>query len=72
MFLQTFNSMGCMNMKYIPEEFAFEFQMKMNNNVLYKNRVSGKNPPPICVNPPRFPIIEVCAKFHNVYFAGRK
>jgi Domain of unknown function (DUF4773) len=58
-------------MKYVPEDFAFEFQMKMNNNVLYKNRISGKNPPPVCVTPPRLPIIEVCAKFHDVYFAGR-
>lgn len=39
--LQTFNSKGCMNITYIPEEFAFDLKMSMNDRVLYKNRVSG-------------------------------
>lgn len=71
MLLQALRSKGCMNLKYIADDFAFIFEMKMNNQVLYKNRVSGKNPAPICVNPPRFPFIEVCATIYDVYFFGR-
>lgn len=71
MLLQALRSKGCMNLKYDPDDFAFVFEMKMNNQVLYKNRVSGRNPAPICVNPPRFPFVQVCATFYDVYFFGR-
>uniref|UniRef100_A0A1B0D145 Uncharacterized protein n=1 Tax=Phlebotomus papatasi TaxID=29031 RepID=A0A1B0D145_PHLPP len=69
--MDAFKTKGCMNLRYIPEDFAFQFEMKMNERVLYKNRISGKNPPPICINPPRIGFIEVCANFYDVYFVGR-
>ncbi|XP_021700084.1 uncharacterized protein LOC110676455 [Aedes aegypti] len=67
----VFSLRGCMNLTYIPEEFAFDFRMLVNNRVLYRNRVSGKNPRPVCVNPPRFDYVEVCARFYDLYFVGR-
>lgn len=67
-----FNNKGCMKIKYIPEDFAFELRMTFNENVLYKNTMSGKNPRPICISPPRFnQWIEMCARFHDIYFVGR-
>uniref|UniRef100_A0A182JXX7 DUF4773 domain-containing protein n=1 Tax=Anopheles christyi TaxID=43041 RepID=A0A182JXX7_9DIPT len=69
--LGVFSMNGCANLTYIPEDFAFEFRMIFNNRVLSKRRISGKNPKPICVNPPRFDFIEVCANFYDVYFVGR-
>lgn len=67
-----FNNKGCMNIRYMPEDFAFELKMTFNDNVLYKNTMSGKNPRPICISPPRFgQWIEMCAKFHDIYFIGR-
>ena len=67
-----FNNKGCMKIKYIPEDFAFELRMTFNDNVLYKNTMSGKNPRPICISPPRFgDWLEMCAKFHDIYFIGR-
>lgn len=67
-----FNNKGCMNIRYLPEDFAFELKMTLNENVLYKNTMSGKNPRPICISPPRFgQWIEMCAKFHDIYFIGR-
>lgn len=67
-----FNNKGCMKIKYIPEDFAFELRMTFNDNVLYKNTMSGKNPRPICISPPRFEQwLEMCAKFHDIYFIGR-
>uniref|UniRef100_A0A2C9GR39 Uncharacterized protein n=1 Tax=Anopheles arabiensis TaxID=7173 RepID=A0A2C9GR39_ANOAR len=67
----VFSMNGCANLTYIPEDFAFEFRMIFNNRVLSKRRISGKNPKPICVHPPRFDFIEVCANFYDVYFVGR-
>lgn len=69
--LNIFRSKACMNITYIPEEFAFEVKMLMNDRVLYKNMLSGRNPRPICVRPPRLDFIEMCAKFSDVYFIGR-
>lgn len=67
-----FDNKGCMKLKYIPEDFAFEIRMTFNDNVLYKNTMSGKNPRPICISPPRFDRwLEMCAKFHDIYFVGR-
>lgn len=67
-----FSNKGCMKIKYMPEDFAFELRMLFNDNILYKNTISGKNPRPICISPPRFgQWIEMCAKFHDIYFVGR-
>ncbi|KAG5677269.1 hypothetical protein PVAND_007040 [Polypedilum vanderplanki] len=67
-----FNNKGCMKIKYIPENFAFEFRMMFNGLTLYRNTISGKNPPPICIVPPRFDrFVEMCARFHDIYFVGR-
>jgi hypothetical protein len=67
-----FNNKGCMKIKYMPEDFAFELRMTFNENVLYKNTMSGKNPRPICISPPRFgQFLEMCARFHDIYFVGR-
>lgn len=67
-----FNNRGCMKIKYMPEDFAFELRMTFNDNTLYKNTMSGKNPRPICISPPRFDRwVEMCAKFHDIYFVGR-
>lgn len=67
-----FNNKGCMKIRYMPEDFAFELKMTFNEQVLYKNTMSGKNPRPICISPPRFgQWIEMCARFHDIYFIGR-
>lgn len=71
MLLSAFRSKGCMNITYIPEDFAFEVKMMMNDAVLYRRRMSGRNPRPICVNPPRLNFIELCANFYDIYFNGR-
>ncbi|XP_055548566.1 uncharacterized protein LOC129732085 [Wyeomyia smithii] len=66
-----FSMRGCMNLTYIPEDFAFDFRMLINNRVLYKNKITGRNPPPVCVNPPRLDFVEVCARFYDLFFVGR-
>lgn len=71
MLFSALRQLGCMNITYSPEDFSFEFKFLMNNAVLYKNRVTGRNPPPICVRMPRFSFIKVCASFYDLYFVGR-
>lgn len=60
-----------MNLTYDPDDFAFTVVLSINNRVLYKKTMSGKNPKPVCVSVPRVPSIKLCAVFSNVYFAGR-
>lgn len=39
--LSVVNSKACMNLKYIPEDFAFEAKMMINKYEVYKTRLSG-------------------------------
>lgn len=71
MLFSALRQLGCMNITYHPDDFSFEFKMIMNNAVLYKNRVTGRNPPPVCVRMPRFNFIKVCASFYDLHFVGR-
>lgn len=71
MLFSALRQLGCMNITYHPEDFSFEFKMLMNNAVLYKNRMSGRNPPPVCARIPRLSFIRMCASFYDLKFAGR-
>ncbi|XP_047507784.1 uncharacterized protein LOC125051496 [Pieris napi] len=69
--LDLFNQKACMKVTYHPGDFAFDVAMSLNDRTLYENSMSGKNPRPICINPPRMPNLKVCARFYNVFFPGR-
>lgn len=71
MLFSALRQLGCLNITYDPESFSFEFEMLMNNAVLYKNRVSGRNPPPVCARLPGLSFIKMCASFYDLYFVGR-
>lgn len=68
--LASFNQKACLNITYEPNEFAFNAALSLNGQVFYTRRVSGKNPPPICIRVPRLRAIRVCVKLSNVYFTG--
>jgi Domain of unknown function (DUF4773) len=64
----------CSNFTYDPEEFSMSMNVLMNDNSVYQNSISGKNPPPICmpVPVPVIPIsMEMCMKVFNVFTPGR-
>lgn len=70
--LSAFQSKGCMNITYVPEEKMFEVKMMINDAVWYKTRMSGRRPRPICFTPQRIGgLVEICAKFRDIYFVGR-
>ncbi|XP_037826704.1 uncharacterized protein LOC119614660 isoform X2 [Lucilia sericata] len=62
---------SCTEVVYRPEEFSFELRMRVNNNVWFKRKVSGQNPPPFCFRPPRFGFAQACIQFHDIWFIGR-
>ncbi|KAL1492608.1 hypothetical protein ABEB36_010845 [Hypothenemus hampei] len=69
--LDRFNQKACLNMTYEPEEFAVHAVMTLNDVPFYKNTLSGKNPPPMCVRLPRFRFLRLCVEFSNVYFLDK-
>lgn len=69
--LDRFNQKGCINITYDPDDFSVTAAMSMNGKVLYRNSVSGKNPPPLCARIPRFQNVKFCVEFSNIYFANR-
>ncbi|CAB3367147.1 Hypothetical predicted protein [Cloeon dipterum] len=69
----SFASLGqefCANMQYDQSEFEMAVSITMNNKMLYKRVVSGKNPRPVCIPVPRLRFVTLCTKFSNVYLAG--
>jgi hypothetical protein len=54
-----------MNFTYDPMEFAILMDMNLNENSIYSNSVSGKNPPPLCIPipTPYIPLgLDMCMK----------
>nr|XP_018909726.1 PREDICTED: uncharacterized protein LOC109038913 [Bemisia tabaci] len=73
--LQNFNinfqQRGCVNVTYFNEDFEFHVRMIWNDRVFYQRRMSGKNPPPLCIPLPRVVNLKFCVKFSNIYMIGR-
>jgi hypothetical protein len=63
-----------MNMSYDPMEFAILMDMNMNEQSIYSNQVSGKNPPPLCLPVPLgaipLPPVDMCIKMFNIFTPG--
>ncbi|XP_059048142.1 uncharacterized protein LOC131843493 [Achroia grisella] len=70
-FMDLFNQKACLKVIYTPGDFAFDVVMSLNDRILYENSMSGKNPKPICISPPRLSNLKVCAKMYDVFFPGR-
>ncbi|KAL3289540.1 hypothetical protein HHI36_022957 [Cryptolaemus montrouzieri] len=69
----NFNREGCINFSYRPEEFVIDMNMILNNESVYQNSISGRNPPPICLPISLFtsfvfPVpVDICAKVFDIY-----
>lgn len=62
----------CTNFTYDPNEFAILMDVMMNEDSLYHNMVSAKNPEPICVPVPYVPAgVDMCIKLFNIFTPGR-
>ncbi|XP_017051546.1 uncharacterized protein LOC108095119 isoform X1 [Drosophila ficusphila] len=70
-FLSVIGMNSCTEVAYRPDEFSFELRMRVNNNIWFRQKVSGQNPPPFCFRPPRFNFAKACIQFHDIWFVGR-
>lgn len=64
----------CTNFEYDPNKFQMSMNVMMNDNQLYENMFSARNPPPICVPipVPYIPVMaDMCLKFFNIFMPGR-
>lgn len=60
----------CTNLTYDPNEFQVQLDVMQNDEVLYQNMFSAKNPPPMCVPIPYTPA-QMCVKLFNIFTPGR-
>lgn len=60
----------CTNFTYDPNEFQVQLDVMMNENNLYQNMFSAKNPPPMCIPVPYTPA-QMCIKLFNIFMPGR-
>jgi len=63
-----------MNFTYDPMEFAMDMDMLMDNEPIFSQSVSAKNPPPFCVPAPLPPLVvpsvDFCLRFFNIHTPG--
>ncbi|XP_044008465.1 uncharacterized protein LOC122852631 [Aphidius gifuensis] len=60
------NSTMCTNMTVVPEEFALDFHLLMDERVMIRNRLTARNPPPFCLPLYFFPIITFCVRLYDI------
>lgn len=60
----------CTNLTYDPNEFQVQLDVMQNDDVIYENMFSAKNPPPMCLPIPYTPA-QMCIKLFNIFTPGR-
>lgn len=60
----------CTNFTYDPNEFQVQLDVMNNEQVVYQNMFSAKNPPPMCMPVPYTPA-QMCIKLFNIFTPGR-
>lgn len=66
----NFDRTTCVNLNFEPEESLINMEVTMNNNTLFKNTYSARNPPPFCVPivVPYLPpgLVDMCVRLFDV------
>uniref|UniRef100_A0A0B6YRA3 DUF4773 domain-containing protein n=1 Tax=Arion vulgaris TaxID=1028688 RepID=A0A0B6YRA3_9EUPU len=57
---------ACVNFCYIPAELALDFTFTLNDIVIIEEKISVRNPPPICVGVPIIKLVRICIVFYNI------
>ncbi|XP_065348981.1 uncharacterized protein LOC135945306 [Cloeon dipterum] len=63
----NFNHTGCLNFTYFPSDFAIQLNLLLSNVSIFNARVSGKNPPALCIPLPQLPILSLCIKLYDIH-----
>ncbi|CAD6201216.1 GSCOCG00000021001-RA-CDS [Cotesia congregata] len=68
----NFDQKACSNITMVPEEFAMDFRLIINDNEVMKQRVTGRNPPPLCMPLSFLPIVSFCVRVYDIGIIDRK
>ncbi|KAL5005638.1 hypothetical protein ScPMuIL_016796 [Solemya velum] len=67
------NSMCCANITYLSNEIGFQFSFSVDGKVIFKDKVSAKNPPPLCLKIPGLKkLASACVIFYDLSVSGKK
>ncbi|XP_057301291.1 uncharacterized protein LOC130635820 [Hydractinia symbiolongicarpus] len=63
---------ACVGAKYLPKEIGIELDLELNNKSLIREKVSLRNPPPLCVGIPHLhDYASLCVVLYNVTWSGK-
>ncbi|XP_063239183.1 uncharacterized protein LOC134540401 isoform X1 [Bacillus rossius redtenbacheri] len=66
----NFSQRGCLNLSVDPSNLSMKMKVYLNNKTVFQQQISGRNPPPICVPVPQFPLLMLCARLYDVRLEG--
>ncbi|XP_011300011.1 uncharacterized protein [Fopius arisanus] len=62
----NFTKTTCMEFVALPEEFAIDMRLIIDGERVFENRLSARNPPPVCVPLYAVPIVSFCVRFFDI------
>nr|XP_014290745.1 uncharacterized protein LOC106690010 isoform X3 [Halyomorpha halys] len=66
-FQSTVNMTACISVEYLKDEYGFEVNVTVAGSVIYSEKVSAKNPPPICYHIPYMAkIADACFRIYDL------
>lgn len=69
----SLNESGCLNISYLPDEYGFEFLFTLNGLVIIDEKISVKNPPPVCAGIPYIhQVASLCIRFYNLDYKEKQ
>ncbi|BFZ15702.1 hypothetical protein BsWGS_18741 [Bradybaena similaris] len=69
----SLNETGCLNISYLPDEYGFELLFTLNGKPIIDEKISVKNPPPICASIPYIhQLASLCIRFYNLDYKAKQ
>uniref|UniRef100_A0A0B7BB67 DUF4773 domain-containing protein n=1 Tax=Arion vulgaris TaxID=1028688 RepID=A0A0B7BB67_9EUPU len=69
----SLNETGCLIMSYLPDEYGFQIVFTLNGLVIMSEKISVKNPPPICAPVPyAHELANICIRFYNLDYKEKQ
>ncbi|XP_063995815.1 uncharacterized protein LOC135173115 [Diachasmimorpha longicaudata] len=62
----NFTRQACMEFIVVPEEFAIDVRLMVDDEEMFKNRLSARNPPPVCVPLYALPVVTFCVRLFDI------
>jgi len=61
------NNTGCLNITYLPDEYGLEVDVTLDDRIVFKRKISAKNPPSICGGIPYVhKLASICLRLYNL------